>query len=114
MIIKIKFHYRFLLYRSEAAALVFRFHDAGWIHGSVAKRNILIQPGPLSDNPVERHLNSKARDGHGVNWDFRLIDFGRAYEIIGGDENRTEYLIKSEERDLYRFISPASDGFNKF
>ena len=105
MIIKIKFHYRFLLYRSEAAALVFRFHDAGWIHGSVAKRNILIQPGPLSDNPVERHLNSKARDGHGVNWDFRLIDFGRAFEINKAEgERRIQYLIKDEERDLRRLL----------
>lgn len=100
-----------LLHRSEAAALVFRFHNAGWIHGSVAKRNILIQPGPLSDIPHERLVNSKARDGHGINWDFRLIDFGRAYEIIKDQsEKRIEYLIKTEESVLYRTLEGFSHG----
>ena len=92
------------MFRSEVAALVFRFHDAGWIHGSVAKRNILIQPGPLSDHPHVRHANSKARDGHGVNWDFRLIDFGRACKIDNRPEHEMGNLIMAEETAIQNWI----------
>ena len=97
----------FILHRSEAVSLVLRMNDAGWIHGSVAKRNILMKPGPLSDIPLERHLNSDARDGHGVNWDFRLIDFGRAFEILdpGPNESDLHYWLTEEKRDIRRLLT---------
>ncbi|KAH7915961.1 hypothetical protein BJ138DRAFT_1140844 [Hygrophoropsis aurantiaca] len=56
--------------RQECASLLFRFHHAGWIHGSFAERKILVQAGPLMDWPMVRwgrHTPS-----------FRLIDFGRS------------------------------------
>ena len=82
-------------------------NNAGWIHGSVAKRNILIKPGPLSDNPLERSLNVYERDGHGVNWDFRLIDFGRAFETKnpGRDEYEMKFWVKEEKKDIYRLLT---------
>jgi hypothetical protein len=91
-------------YRSEAASLVFRFHDAGWIHGSIAKRNILIQPGPLSEAPLSRHINSGARGGHGIDWSFRLIDFGRSYKIIDRPALEREKLVMQEEIDIQNWI----------
>src|ERR1700691_3512990 len=56
--------------KEECASLLYRLHEAGWIHGSYAARNILTQPGPLSEWPPFRILG-------GVK-SFRLIDFGRS------------------------------------
>ncbi|KAF8881986.1 hypothetical protein BD779DRAFT_1544303 [Infundibulicybe gibba] len=61
--------------RQECGSLILRFHDAGWIHGSVADRNVLAQPGPLSTFPIFRNL-----PGHPERRSFRLIDFGRSWE----------------------------------
>ena len=98
------FFFFFPLHRNEAAALIFRFHDAGWIHGSVAKRNILVQPGPLSDFPLARHANSHARGGHGVDWDFRLINFGSSYTIHDQPEHDAGNLIMVEEVPIHNWI----------
>ncbi|KAF8193402.1 hypothetical protein BJ912DRAFT_848431, partial [Pholiota molesta] len=62
----------------ECGALVYKFHHAGWVHGSVARRNIVRQPGPLNASPEERMMNSKKRNGVGTDWSYRLIDFGRS------------------------------------
>ncbi|KAF8882003.1 hypothetical protein BD779DRAFT_1544377 [Infundibulicybe gibba] len=59
--------------RQECGSLILRFHDAGWTHGSVADRNVLAQPGPLSTLPIFRNLPS-----HPERRSFRLIDFGRS------------------------------------
>ncbi|KAF9483226.1 hypothetical protein BDN70DRAFT_852095 [Pholiota conissans] len=64
--------------KNECAALIHRFHEAGWLHNSVAKRNIVRQSGPLSSWPLERMINAGKRDGLGENWSYRLIDFGRS------------------------------------
>jgi hypothetical protein len=108
---KKKTHHPYLssLHRNEVAALVFRFHDAGWIHGSIGDRNILTQPGPLCDIPLERHVNIM---GLGVNRDFRLIDFGRASENKNRDEYHRKYSIKEDEYDIRRVIS--YDGVQYF
>jgi hypothetical protein len=58
--------------RQECASLLYRFHEAGWNHGSFAPRNILMQPGPLSAWPPFRGLQDTLS--------FRLIDFGRSLE----------------------------------
>ncbi|KAG9308453.1 hypothetical protein JVU11DRAFT_11792 [Chiua virens] len=66
--------------RHECAALLFRFHYAGWLHESFAERNILMQKGhptcsPLeeTDDPYYRHREHS----------FRLIDFGRSVKRGG-------------------------------
>ncbi|KAJ7118708.1 hypothetical protein C8R44DRAFT_789049 [Mycena epipterygia] len=55
--------------RAECWSLVYRLHHAGWAHGSVAARNIVVQPGPMT-----------APQGwlRGPELSFRVIDFGRS------------------------------------
>ncbi|KAF8799148.1 hypothetical protein BYT27DRAFT_7121604 [Phlegmacium glaucopus] len=91
--------------QSEAASLVFRFHDAGWFHGSIAKRNILVQRGPLSEFPVIRDRNRYARGGHGVGWSFRLIDFGRSADISNAvSDDQMNKLIMGEEITIQNWL----------
>lgn len=54
--------------RKECSSLVARFHRAGYVHNSLFTRNIVMQPGPLTQPPWLRTMNSAS---------FRLIDFGR-------------------------------------
>ncbi|RDB22951.1 hypothetical protein Hypma_009907 [Hypsizygus marmoreus] len=63
--------------KNEAGSLIYRFHHAGWTHGSVYARNILAQHGPLNVPPMERVYEKKKR---GLS--FRLIDFGRSYKYV--------------------------------
>ncbi|KAF9565508.1 hypothetical protein CPC08DRAFT_683586 [Agrocybe pediades] len=72
--------------RNECASLIYRFHEEGWWHGSVAQRNIVKQPGPLSAWPLERHFNARERGGLGKDWSFRLIDFGRSRKTTNGSD----------------------------
>ena len=46
-----------------------RLHEAGWVQGSVAYRNTVVQKGPLYLPPEERTMDEPS---------FRIIDFGRA------------------------------------
>lgn len=55
--------------RQECASLLFRFHGAGWSHGSVYARNIVMQHGDIQDWPTYRRHSDRR---------FRLIDFGRS------------------------------------
>ncbi|KAG6843743.1 hypothetical protein H0H87_001044 [Tephrocybe sp. NHM501043] len=57
---------------NEALSYIYRFHFAGWAHGSVYPRNILAQPGPLDVPPSQRRNATPS---------FRLIDFGRSYHV---------------------------------
>jgi len=61
---------------------------AGWFHGSIWERNILKQPGPLSESVFWKRMNKKRRGGYGVDWSFRLIDFGRTRHF---DDLRRQY-----------------------
>ncbi|PBK62155.1 hypothetical protein ARMSODRAFT_838638, partial [Armillaria solidipes] len=55
--------------RQECASMLFRFHNEGWLHGSVFPRNIVMQHGDIQDWPAyKRHSDRR----------FRLIDFGRS------------------------------------
>ncbi|KAI0028037.1 hypothetical protein K488DRAFT_34018, partial [Vararia minispora EC-137] len=55
--------------RHACAALFFYLQSAGWIQQSVYERNVVVQPGPLSEHPARRSKKQPS---------FRLIDFGRA------------------------------------
>ncbi|KAL0576162.1 hypothetical protein V5O48_005803 [Marasmius crinis-equi] len=55
--------------RRECSALLLRFHELGWIHGSFAHRNMLMRRGDHTDYPMERSKKDKR---------FRLVDFGRS------------------------------------
>ncbi|KDR77175.1 hypothetical protein GALMADRAFT_95874 [Galerina marginata CBS 339.88] len=67
--------------REECASLAYRLHLAGWLHNSLAWRNIVRQPGPLSMDPELRQANASQRGGFGKDWSFRLIDFGRSGQL---------------------------------
>ncbi|KZV64646.1 hypothetical protein PENSPDRAFT_757114 [Peniophora sp. CONT] len=73
--------------RNEAAALYFHLLDGGWTQGSIAPRNVLVQPGPITESPLGR-MTARPRKKC-----FRLIDFGRALEL--GESNR--YVIDKDE-----------------
>lgn len=63
--------------RNECLSLGFRMNAAGWVHNSFYERNIVKQPGPLNKSPTLRRMNEKYRNGYGVDWSFRVVDFGR-------------------------------------
>ena len=68
--------------RQECASLLYRFQAAGWSHNSFAERNIVMQPGPLSERPSYRGLSGISS--------FRLIDFGRSVECDSRTRAREE------------------------
>ncbi|KAH8983760.1 hypothetical protein EDB92DRAFT_1781020, partial [Lactarius akahatsu] len=45
-----------------------RLYNAKFIQRSIHRRNILVQPGPLTHLPAERSLDNPS---------YRIIDFGR-------------------------------------
>ncbi|KAJ3516058.1 hypothetical protein NLJ89_g1367 [Agrocybe chaxingu] len=97
--------------KSECISLILRLHDAGWVHGSVAQRNILVQPGPLSGWPVERGLRPSIRGGLRDEWSFRLIDFGRSMDFEA-DENGS---MRGKQLDAgFHERKQVMDWFNDF
>ncbi|KAI9511041.1 hypothetical protein F5148DRAFT_436827 [Russula earlei] len=54
--------------REKIAALLSHLHDANFVQGSMYKRNIVMQPGPLTLPQTQRSLREPS---------FRIIDFGR-------------------------------------
>jgi len=48
------------------------------VHNSVAPRNVLFQPGPLTEFPLFRKTNQMASNPQDRVFSFRLIDFGRS------------------------------------
>jgi len=79
--------------KHECASLLYRFHEAGWIHGSYSERNVVMQLGPLNHWPLCRSV-SDVRS-------FRLIDFGRSTECDG-------YSRAAEEMDADRMFRTFS------
>lgn len=80
--------------REECASLYYRLHHAGWKHGSVAPRNILMQRGPLSEFPMLRSIESRTKS-------FRLIDFGRSYTR---KVDRSQLTRAEEEQEVCRLF----------
>ncbi|KAG5637639.1 hypothetical protein H0H81_003864 [Sphagnurus paluster] len=83
--------------KNEATSLMYRFHDAGWSHGSVYTRNVLVQPGPLNLPPILRTMEKPS---------FRLIDFGRSYFCEDEKEKNKPWTS-----DRYREDSAMEDMF---
>ncbi|KAF9463965.1 hypothetical protein BDZ94DRAFT_1321506 [Collybia nuda] len=73
--------------KNECAALYYRFHCAGWVHGSIAQRNILVQPGPLTVSPSVRGKSTSEGEGQ---LSFRLIDFGRSCPLSSDNRSGAE------------------------
>ncbi|KAI5831343.1 hypothetical protein K523DRAFT_335844 [Schizophyllum commune Tattone D] len=75
--------------RQECADMYLRLHEAGWVHGSVAYRNTVVQKGPLYLPPEERTMDEPS---------FRIIDFGRAVK----DEKEGHELRWLENEDVLK------------
>ncbi|KAJ7476960.1 hypothetical protein B0H11DRAFT_2031403 [Mycena galericulata] len=73
--------------KAECFSLFLRLHLSGFLQKSAFKKNILLQPGPLTVPPANRTLQTPS---------FRIIDFGRAIQRPASDKNRKEWL---DERD---------------
>ncbi|KAJ7165889.1 hypothetical protein C8R46DRAFT_1035216 [Mycena filopes] len=55
--------------KAECFSLFLRLHLSGFLQKSAFKKNVLVQPGPLTVPPAQRSLQAPS---------FRVIDFGRA------------------------------------
>ncbi|VDC02513.1 unnamed protein product [Peniophora sp. CBMAI 1063] len=73
--------------RNAAAALCQTFHFGGWAQNSMYERNVVVQPGPITEWPAFRGLNERWKS-------FRLIDFGRATPL---DWHNQGFLQKKAE-----------------
>ncbi|KAI9566196.1 hypothetical protein HD554DRAFT_2118247 [Boletus coccyginus] len=82
----------------ECAALLFRFHSAGWLHESFAERNILMQNHHPTCSPLEEEDKCDLIPHRQRRHSFRLIDFGRSvkYECPlkrASEESEAEFLF---------------------
>ena len=68
--------------QEECASLVLRFQRAGWLHESMAPRNLLVQKGKPTEFPLTRQIHPELS--------FRLIDFGRSCKYKTAEEKRSE------------------------
>ncbi|KZV77143.1 hypothetical protein PENSPDRAFT_597002 [Peniophora sp. CONT] len=80
--------------RNTCAALYFHFMEGGWTQNSMAERNVVVQPGPISDWPVFRGQDRRQRS-------FRLIDFGRAAPL---GESMEYAVTKSDILKLFELF----------
>ncbi|KIY67695.1 hypothetical protein CYLTODRAFT_282325 [Cylindrobasidium torrendii FP15055 ss-10] len=92
--------------RHECAALFFRMHCEGWMHYSVAERNILMDYGNIYDEPVfddsedvKEPEEKKVRHPR-----FRIIDFGRTYLC---EPERSGNKRAEEESDVVQLFGVA-------
>ncbi|KAK0222320.1 hypothetical protein IW262DRAFT_974802 [Armillaria fumosa] len=89
--------------RQECASLLFRFHNAGWWHGSVYARNIVIQQGDIQDWPVHKRHSDRR---------FRLIDFGRSEKEDTTEESWTaQQLLKVGKCERVGKLGKSAAGY---
>ena len=77
--------------RHECAALLFRFHSAGWLHESFADRNILMQKRHPTCSPLKEEDQCDPPHQH-KRHSFRLIDFGRSVEYKSRSQASSEEM----------------------
>lgn len=74
--------------RETIVGMFDRLHNAGFIQGSAYARNILTQPGPLTNPCAQRSFDSPS---------YRLIDFGRGQCYDGDDSQSPDEKIQNEK-----------------
>lgn len=81
--------------RDTIAGLYDRLHNANFFQGSVAPRNILVQPGPLTCPRAERSFDNPS---------YRIIDFGSGSCYNGFEEKYADERMRkmSEEKERVR------------
>ena len=81
--------------REECVSLLLRFNKAGWLHDSIAARNVLVQKGPPTMWPLERAITDQLS--------FRLIDFGRSRLVE--DPKGVEFNVAADEAmELFKMM----------
>lgn len=75
--------------KQACAALCMMFLNGDWFHGSLYERNVVVQPGPITEWPAFRGMDRRQLS-------FRLIDFGRA-DRLGKTGDHLEYIRQKEE-----------------
>lgn len=73
--------------KEECGSLVHHLHLTGYLHNSFGERNIVVQPGPLTEPPEKRGVNGAKS--------FRLIDFGRT-ATPEAEESRDNSVFQEE------------------
>lgn len=82
-------------YRRHWWTMLLRLHDNGFSQNSIAERNLLVQPGPLTVAPHLRSLKTPS---------YRLIDFGRGLrekDTIDPETKKRTAFIKSVTEDRF-------------
>lgn len=82
------------------------------MHGSVYERNILQQPGPLEAPPIQRLRNTTGRGGYGVQWSYRLIDFGRSEYVANHNPQDKKSEFEFDRRRVARWIRGVKFPFS--
>ncbi|KAH9053336.1 hypothetical protein EDB87DRAFT_1581054 [Lactarius vividus] len=65
-----------------------RLHNAGFTQNSTYRRNVLVQPGPLTRPLAERSLDNPS---------YRIIDFGRGRDCNGDVSHFTDKEMRREQ-----------------
>jgi hypothetical protein len=78
--------------RDTIAGLFVRLHDARFTQGSVYPRNVVVQPGPLTDPPAERSFDDPS---------YRIIDFGRGVCYDGVESDDSDEMLSQELRKVH-------------
>ncbi|KAI6125846.1 hypothetical protein EDD16DRAFT_1473993, partial [Pisolithus croceorrhizus] len=94
--------------REECASLFLRFNQAGWLHESIALRNVLIQPGLPTQWPIERDISDSDVE---TQKSFRLIDFGRSRKISNAGEWEALRLGKGETEEALQLVKILHGAF---
>ncbi|KAI6124329.1 hypothetical protein EDD17DRAFT_1486068 [Pisolithus thermaeus] len=94
--------------REECASLFLRFNQAGWLHESIALRNVLFQPGLPTQWPIERDIPDSDVE---TRKSFRLIDFGRSRKISNASEWEALRLGKGETGEALQLVKILHGAF---
>jgi hypothetical protein len=81
--------------RETIAGLFDRLHKAGYTQGSVYPRNVLVQPGPLTQLPAERSFDNPS---------YRIIDFGRGKTFCWMHEEDWDAIASCELKRVYEMF----------
>ncbi|KAF8173817.1 hypothetical protein K438DRAFT_1728295 [Mycena galopus ATCC 62051] len=81
--------------KAECFSMFLRLHLSGFLQKSAFKKNILVQPGPLTVPPQTRSLHSPS---------FRVIDFGRALHRPAMNQKEWQDEREAEAKDVQKVL----------
>ncbi|KAF8508592.1 hypothetical protein BU17DRAFT_56679, partial [Hysterangium stoloniferum] len=87
--------------KAEIMVMFQRFHDAGFLHRSIARRNILAQPGPPNKDMMLATCPLWARSPNKPS--FRIVDFGRTINLNEENTGKDTHTY-DEQQELSRVL----------